>query len=88
MHPIRYATLADSLEGLLVDDMTPIGSVGEGLRWVHFIDKVYDDALPLAATSRVSLGEIFPGDFVAGPFGKKFSRCLSRMEEMLGERAG
>ncbi len=85
VHPIRYATLADSLEGLLVDDMTPIGSMAEGLRWVHFIDKVYDDALPLAATSAASLGEIFPGDFVAGPFGKKFSRCLSRMEEMLGE---
>jgi cell division protein ZapE len=88
VHPIRYATLADSLEGLLVDDMAPIGSMAEGLRWVHFIDKVYDDALPLAATSRASLGEIFPSDFVAGPFGKKFSRCLSRMEEMLGEGPG
>jgi cell division protein ZapE len=85
VHPIRYATLADSLAGLLVDGMEPFEGVGEGLRWVHFIDKVYDDALPMAATSSATLGEIFPRDFIAGPFGKKFSRCLSRMEEMLGE---
>lgn len=88
VHPIRYAALADSLDGLLVDDLAPIPSVGEGLRWVHFIDKVYDDNIPMAATSQTTLGEIFPGEFVSGPFGKKFSRCLSRMEEMLGEGAG
>ncbi|HEX8361686.1 MAG TPA: cell division protein ZapE [Longimicrobium sp.] len=84
VHPIRYAALADSLDGLLVDGMAPIASMAEGLRWVHFVDKVYDDALPMAATSSVGLGGIFPSDYVAGPFGKKFSRCLSRMEEMLG----
>ncbi len=84
VHPIRYAALADSLDGLLVDGVAPVTGMAEGLRWVHFIDKVYDDALPMAATSPVGLGEIFPPDFVAGPFGKKFSRCLSRMEEMLG----
>lgn len=85
VHPIRYAALASSLEGLLVDGMEPFDAVNDGLRWVHFIDKVYDDALPMGATSRASLGEIFPRSFIEGPFGKKFSRCLSRMEEMLGE---
>ena len=74
VHPIRFAALAGALDGLLVDGMEPIASVGEGLRWVHFIDKVYDDAIPVGATSRIPLGEIFPGDFIAGPFGKKFSR--------------
>jgi hypothetical protein len=37
-------------------------------------------------TSTVALGELFPPEFLAGAYGKKFSRCLSRMEEMLGER--
>ena len=86
VHPIRYATLADSLGGLLVEDVAPIPNIAEGLRWVHFVDKVYDDALPMAATSSSPLGGIFPPEWVAGPFGKKFSRCLSRMEELLGER--
>ncbi len=85
VHPIRYATLANALDGLLVEDLAPIPNLAEGLRWVHFIDKVYDDAFPVAATSTCTLGEVFPRDFVSGPFGKKFSRCLSRMEELLAE---
>jgi hypothetical protein len=32
----------------------------------------------------VALAGLFPPGSVTGPFGKKFSRCLSRMEEMLG----
>ncbi len=59
----------------------------DGLRWVHFIDKLYDRAVPLAMTSTIALGELFPRDFLTGAYGKKFSRCLSRMEEMLKERA-
>jgi hypothetical protein len=29
---------------------------------------------------------LFPAEWLGGSYGKKFSRCLSRMEEMLGER--
>jgi len=39
-------------------------------------------------TSTVALGELFPASFLTGAYGKKFSRCLSRLEEMLGERDG
>ena len=39
-----------------------------------------------AATGQVGLTELFPPAWLDGPYGKKFSRCLSRMEEMLGER--
>lgn len=85
VHPIRFAELASGLDGLLVEGLAPVPDMGAGLRWVHFIDKVYDRAVPLAATSEVTLGELFPRSYLAGPFAKKFSRCLSRMEEMLGE---
>jgi cell division protein ZapE len=53
---------------------------------VHFVDKLYDNAVPFAATGAGGLGGLFPADWLRGPYGKKFSRCLSRMEEMLGER--
>ncbi|HEX2202634.1 MAG TPA: cell division protein ZapE [Longimicrobium sp.] len=85
VHPIRYAALAEAVDAVLVSGLAPIGYIYEGLRWVHFVDKLYDGAVPFAASSQGPLGELFPRSFLAGPYGKKFSRCLSRMEEMLAE---
>jgi cell division protein ZapE len=85
VHPIRYSDLVDRLDLLLVEGLAPIPQLPEGLRWVHFIDKLYDSAVPLAASSGIALGELFPEWFLTGAYGKKFSRCLSRMEELLGE---
>jgi cell division protein ZapE len=87
VHPIRYVAMVESVDEVLVRGMEPVASLFDGLRWVHFVDKLYDRAVPLAMTSTVALGELFPPSFLAGAYGKKFSRCLSRMEEMLGERS-
>jgi cell division protein ZapE len=87
VHPVHYATLAEGMDLLLVEALAPIASLADGLRWVHLVDKLYDGAVEMAATATLTLGELFPAGFVTGPFGKKFSRCLSRMEEMLGEPA-
>ena len=51
------------------------------------MDTLYDSAVPLRASSEVPLGGMFPAEFVSGAYGKKLSRCLSRMEEMLGEES-
>jgi cell division protein ZapE len=88
VHPIRYGGIVDRIGLLAVEGVAPLASMYDALRWVHFVDRVYDAAVPFAATSDAALGELFPKEFVTGAFGKKFSRCLSRMEEMLGERTG
>jgi cell division protein ZapE len=85
VHPIRYEDLVARLDLLLVDGLDAIRHLPDGLRWVHFIDKLYDGAVPMAASAGIALGELFPAEFLAGAYGKKFSRCLSRMEELLGE---
>lgn len=85
VHPIRYAALVTETDALFVDGLAPIPTLPDALRWVHFVDKLYDASVPFAASSEVPLGALFPEEFVRGPFGKKLSRCLSRMEEMLGE---
>ena len=88
VHPIRYVALVESIDELLVRGVAPVGSLYDGLRWVHFVDKLYDRAVPVAMSSAATLGELFPPAFLTGAYGKKFSRCLSRLEEMLGEREG
>ncbi|HSU14222.1 cell division protein ZapE [Longimicrobium sp.] len=88
VHPIRYVALVESADELLVRDVRRVTSLFDGLRWVHFVDKLYDRAVSVAMSSEAALGELFPAEFLSGAYGKKFSRCLSRMEEMLGEREG
>ncbi|MBW3629027.1 MAG: cell division protein ZapE [Gemmatimonadetes bacterium] len=85
VHPIRYAGIVDQVDALFLAEMNTVAGLPEALRWVHFVDTLYDSAVPLRASSRVSLGSVFPPDFARGPYGKKISRCLSRLEEMLGE---
>jgi cell division protein ZapE len=87
VHPIRYAALVERIDALVVSDVGPLPVLYDALRWVHFVDKVYDRDVPFAASSAVTLGALFPADAMRGAYGKKFSRCLSRMGEMLGERA-
>lgn len=85
VHPIRYGTLVEPIDALFVADLDRVDALTDAIRWVHFVDTLYVSAVPLRASSRVDLGALFPPDFVRGPYGKKLSRCLSRMEEMLGE---
>lgn len=86
LHPIRYAALVERMSALYVEGITQVERLPDALRWVHFVDTLYDSAVPMGASSQLALGEIFPDSFVSGPYGKKISRCLSRMEEMLGEQ--
>jgi len=85
VHPIRYRELVRRIDLLLVEGIVGIERLPDALRWVHFIDSVYDRGLPMLASGSIPPGGLFPGDAVGGPYGKKLSRCLSRMEEMLGE---
>jgi cell division protein ZapE len=88
LHPIRYTALVERIGSIFVDGMRRVDRLPDALRWVHFVDTLYDSAVGFAASSEIELGSIFPAPFIQGPYGKKLSRCLSRMEEMLGERAG
>jgi cell division protein ZapE len=85
IHPIRFGALVERIDALFLSGLDQIASLNDALRWVHFIDTAYDRALPLRASALVPLGALFPASYVNGPYGKKFSRCLSRLEEMLLE---
>ena len=85
VHPIRYADVVGEVEALFVDGLVPLTDLPDALRWVHWIDKLYDANRPLAASSEVLLTELIPRQFLEGAYAKKFGRCLSRMEELLGE---
>ncbi|GAA6746005.1 cell division protein ZapE [Thermus brockianus] len=83
LHPIRYRYLFEGLEVVYLQGLAPIPDQNDALRFVHFVDQLYNLGLALRA-SGAPLKEIFPESYRHGPFAKKYGRALSRLAELLG----
>jgi cell division protein ZapE len=88
VHPSRFARLLAGVEAVAVTDLAPMSDQNIALRFVHFVDKLYDLGLRAAFTG-APLGTLFSDTYRHGAYAKKYSRCLSRLSELLREaRAG
>ncbi|HZJ10583.1 MAG TPA: cell division protein ZapE, partial [Trueperaceae bacterium] len=85
VHPSRYGGLVAQLGTVYLHGARTILSQNEALRFVHFIDKLYDGAVALRATGDVSLSELFDPSYRYSAYHKKHERCLSRLGELLAE---
>jgi cell division protein ZapE len=87
VHPVHYAQIATKLDALFVQDLQRIDDQAVALRLVHFVDKLYDQEVPLTLTTRsnVPLVEIFSPAYRNGGYEKKYRRCLSRLHELVSE---
>ncbi|GGO37596.1 cell division protein ZapE [Deinococcus humi] len=84
IHPSRFAGLLSGVSAVGVLDLVPMTDQNVALRFVHFIDKLYDLGLPAVFTG-ASLGTLFNDTYRYGAYAKKYSRCLSRLSELLRE---
>ena len=87
VHPSRFARVLEQVSGVAVTNLEPMPEQGEALRFVHFVDKVYDLGLSAAFTG-VPLSALFDDIYRNGGYAKKYSRALSRLSEMLREARG
>lgn len=78
VHPSRYIKLIEGVEVLAVRDAVQLHDQNDALRWVAFIDRVYDAQIPIISTG-CPLHEVFDDEMLAGGFRKKYLRCISRM---------
>ena len=83
LHPIRYRHLLEGVEAVYLKGLEPIQDQNDALRFVHFVDQIYNCGLALRA-SGVSLAALFPEGYRHGAFAKKYGRALSRLGELLG----
>lgn len=83
LHPIRYRYLLEGVEAVYLKGLEPIQDQNDALRFVHFVDQIYNCGLALRA-SGVSLAALFPEGYRHGAFAKKYGRALSRLGELLG----
>jgi cell division protein ZapE len=85
-HPIHYAGLLKQIGTLYIENATTIPGQNEALRFVHFIDKLYDLKVGLRMSGETQLPELFHPTYRNSAYAKKHYRCLSRIAELLEER--
>jgi len=78
LHPSRYGALLDSVSSLGLLDVGPIEDQNAALRFVVFVDRLYDRSIPVLA-SGVAADRLFNPELLAGGYRKKYLRAISRL---------
>ncbi|WJL95534.1 cell division protein ZapE [Microbacterium sp. ET2] len=78
VHPSRYIRLIDGVGMIGMRDVGAFRDQSAALRFVAFIDRVYDAQLPIRATG-LSLDQVFPAEMLSGGYRKKYLRATSRL---------
>ena len=78
IHPSRYIRLIDGIDTIGLTDVAPLTDQADALRFVAFVDRVYDAQIRILA-SGTPLDEVFAGDMMNGGYRKKYLRAVSRL---------
>lgn len=85
LHPSRYDALLRQMGTLYLAGVRPLATQNAALRFVHFVDKLYDLGIGLRASGSSPLAELFDPSYRDSAYSKKHMRCLSRLSELLSE---
>jgi cell division protein ZapE len=77
LHPSRYVNLLDGIAAVAIKNMRVLHDQVEALRWVAFIDRLYENQIALQA-SGVPVTEVFSEEMKLGGYRKKYLRAVSR----------
>ena len=86
VHPSAYAKLLADVSQVNVRDLTPIENQANALRWVVFIDRMYDLEIPFAF-SGCQIADLFSDEMKKGGYRKKYFRAISRLSALSREAA-
>ena len=81
VHPSSYVGLLDGVGTIGLRGVHELTDQSAALRFVAFIDRVYDAQIPIRATGD-PLTSIFGGGMLDGGYRKKYLRCMSRLNAL------
>jgi cell division protein ZapE len=84
VHPSAFGALVDGLNRVCIANLTPVTDQGQALRWVVFIDRLYDRQIPVSF-SGCQITELFSAQMLKGGYRKKYLRALSRLTALSRE---
>ncbi len=85
LHPSRFGGLLEQIGTLYLTGVHTLGTQNDALRFVHFVDKLYDLGVGLRANGTVPLGALFDPSYADSAYATKHLRCRSRLSELLRE---
>lgn len=78
LHPAKYGALVQDISLLGVMSVKPVRDQVQALRFVTFVDRLYDRSVPVI-NSGIRLDQVFSAEMLKGGYRKKYFRCLSRL---------
>ena len=78
VHPSRYIRLVEGIDVVGLREVRQLTDQSEALRFVAFVDRVYDAQIPIRATG-VPLNDVFSAEMLDGGYRKKYLRAVSRL---------
>lgn len=78
IHPSNYVQLINGLDRIVLTDAYELVSQTDALRFVAFIDRVYDAQIGVYS-SGIPLDLVFAPEMLDGGYRKKYLRCMSRL---------
>lgn len=78
VHPSRYVKLVAGLTCVGLRDVRELHSQTDALRFVAFVDRLYDGQVRVLATG-TPLDQVFAEDMLSGGYRKKYLRAASRL---------
>lgn len=79
LHPTKFRTLLGSASGIALTGLYQLADQVDALRFVSFIDRAYEQQIPLRTSGSVAATEVFDDTMVNGGYRKKYLRAVSRI---------
>ena len=78
VHPSKFLKLIDGVDSLVLTDAHVLTDQSAALRFVSFVDRLYESQVSLGSTG-VGLTEVFSPEYLSGGYKKKYLRAISRI---------
>ena len=79
IHQVKYRKLIGDISACAISGVSEISDQLHGLRLVVFIDRLYEQQVPLRTSGNLPLSEVFSKELVESGYRKKYLRCQSRI---------
>lgn len=79
LHPTKYRALVSRATGVGITDFHQLEDQAQALRFVGFIDRLYEAKVPLRTSGMVPVTMVFSETMKLGGYRKKYLRAISRI---------
>jgi cell division protein ZapE len=79
LHPTKYKALLDPVGALALHDVFQLQDQVAALRFVSFIDRLYEQQIPLRTAGDMPATKVFSQTMIEGGYRKKYLRAVSRI---------